>query len=93
MKRIIPDVKFFGNNSTGGQISLVLKTRNFPGDSLTTNSTNTVTSSTKQNHVRARSRQMVFRVQSDDSAAITSRTGFRWRLGANRFEIRPDGKR
>jgi hypothetical protein len=93
VKRIIPDVKFFGNNSTGGQISLVLKTRNFPGDSLTTNSTNTVTSSTKQNHVRARSRQMVFRVQSDDSAAITSRTGFRWRLGANRFEIRPDGKR
>ena len=93
VKRIIPDVKFFGSNSTGGQISLVLKTRNFPGDSLTTNSTNTVTSSTKQNHVRARSRQMVFRVQSDDSAETTARTGFRWRLGANRFEIRPDGKR
>ena len=93
VKRIIPDVKFFGSNSTGGQISLVLKTRNFPGDSLTTNSTNTVTSSTQQNHVRARSRQMVFRVQSDDSAATTARTGFRWRLGANRFEIRPDGKR
>ena len=93
VKRIIPDVKFFGSNSTGGQISLVLKTRNFPGDSLTTNSTNTVTSSTQQNHVRARSRQMVFRVKSDDSAATTARTGFRWRLGANRFEIRPDGKR
>ena len=93
VKRIIPDVKFFGSNSSGGQISLVLKTRNFPGDSLTTNSTNTVNGSTQQNHVRARSRQMVFRAQSDDSAEAGLRTGFRWRLGANRFDIRPDGKR
>jgi hypothetical protein len=93
VKRIIPDVKFFGTNSNDGQINLVLKTRNFPGDSLTTNSTNTVNGSTQQNHVRARSRQMVFRAQSDDSAATGLRTGFRWRLGANRFDIRPDGKR
>ena len=93
VRKIIPDVKFFGTNSTGGQINFVLKTRNFPGDSLTTNSTNDVTSSTQQNHVRARSRQMVFRAQSDDDAATGLRTGFRWRLGANRFEIRPDGKR
>ena len=93
VKRIIPDVKFFGDNSSGGQINFVLKTRNFPGDSLSTNSTNNVTSSTQQNHVRARSRQMVFRVQSDDDAATGLRTGFKWRLGANRFEIRPDGKR
>jgi hypothetical protein len=93
VKRIIPDVKFFGDNSSAGQINFVLKTRNFPGDSLSTNSTNNVTSSTQQNHVRARSRQMVFRAQSDDDAATGLRTGFRWRLGANRFEIRPDGKR
>ena len=93
VKRIIPDVKFFGTNSSGGQINLVLKTRNFPGDSLTTNSTNTVNGSTQQNHVRARSRQMVFRAQSDDSSADGLRMGFKWRLGANRFDIRPDGKR
>ena len=93
VKKIIPDVKFFGDNSSGGQINFVLKTRNFPGDSLSTNSTNNVTSSTQQNYVRARSRQMVFRAQSDDDAATGLRTGFRWRLGANRFEIRPDGKR
>ena len=93
VKRIIPDVKFFGSNSSGGQISLVLKTRNFPGDSLTINSTNTVNGSTQQNHVRARSRQMVLRAQSDDNAEAGLRTGFRWRLGANRFDIRPDGKR
>ena len=93
VKKIIPDVKFFGDNSSAGQINFVLKTRNFPGDSLSTNSTNNVTSSTQQNYVRARSRQMVFRAQSDDDAATGLRTGFRWRLGANRFEIRPDGKR
>ena len=93
VRKIIPDVKFFGTNSTGGQINFVLKTRNFPGDTLTTNSTNDVTSSTQQNYVRARSRQMVFRVQSDDDASTGLRTGFKWRLGANRLEIRPDGKR
>ena len=86
-------LNFFGTNSTGGQINFVLKTRNFPGDTLTTNSTNDVTSSTQQNYVRARSRQMVFRVQSDDDASTGLRTGFKWRLGANRLEIRPDGKR
>ena len=93
VRKIIPDVKFFGSNSSAGQINFVLKTRNFPGDSLTTNSTNNVTSSTKQNYVRARSRQIVFRAQSDDDADTEARTGFTWRLGANRFEIRPDGKR
>ena len=93
IRKIIPDVKFFGTNSSDGQINFVLKTRNFPGDSLSTNSTSDVTSSTQQNHVRARTRQMVFRAQSDDDAATNVRTGFKWRLGANRFDIRPDGKR
>ena len=93
IRKIIPDVKFFGTNSGDGQINFVLKTRNFPGDSLSTNSTSDVTSSTQQNHIRARTRQMVFRAQSDDDAATSVRTGFKWRLGANRFDIRPDGKR
>ena len=93
IRKIIPDVKFFGTNSSGGQINFVLKTRNFPGDSLSTNSTSNVTSSTQQNHIRARTRQMVFRAQSDDDAATSVRKGFKWRLGANRFDIRPDGKR
>ena len=93
IRKIIPDVKFFGTNSSDGQINFVLKTRNFPGDSLSTNSTSDVTSSTQQNHIRARTRQMVFRAQSDDDASTSVRKGFKWRLGANRFDIRPDGKR
>ena len=93
ISRIIPDVKFFGSTPTSGQINYVLKTRNYPGESLTVNSTNNVTSTTDQNFVRARARQMVFRVQSDDDANVGVRTGFKWRLGANRFDIRTDGRR
>tara|TARA_Y100001951_G_scaffold21429_1_gene16350 strand:+ start:1128 stop:3011 length:1884 start_codon:yes stop_codon:yes gene_type:complete len=93
VSRIIPDVKFFGDTPTTGQINFVVKTRNFPGENLTTNSTNNVTSSTKQNFIRARGRQMVFRVQSDDDADTGVRLGFKWRLGINRFDIKTDGRR
>ena len=93
ISRIIPDVKFFGTTPTDGQINFVLKTRNFPGESLTTNSTNNITSTTQQSFTRARGRQLVLRVQSDDDADTGSRTGFRWRLGANRIDVRTDGRR
>ena len=93
VSRIIPDVKFFGKTPTDGQINFVLKTRNFPGDSLTTNSTNNITSTTQQAFTRARGRQLVLRVQSDDDATVGVRTGFKWRLGANRIDIRTDGRR
>ena len=93
VSRIIPDVKFFGTTPTDGQINFVLKTRNFPGDSLTTNSTNNITSTTQQTFTRARGRQLVLRIQSDDDAATGVRTGFRWRLGANRIDVRTDGRR
>ena len=93
ISRIIPDVKFFGSTPTTGQVNFVVKTRNYPGDTLSTASTTDVTSSTQQNFVRARGRQMVFRLQSDDDAVTAARTGFKWRLGANRFDIRTDGRR
>jgi len=93
VSRIIPDVKFFGTTPTDGQINFVLKTRNFPGESLTTNSTNNITSTTQQAFTRARGRQLVLRVQSDDDAPVGVRTGFKWRLGANRIDIRTDGRR
>ena len=93
VSRIIPDVKFFGTTPTDGQINFVLKTRNFPGDSLTTNSTNNITSTTQQTFTRARGRQLVLRIQSDDDANSAARTGFRWRLGANRIDVRTDGRR
>ena len=93
VSRIIPDIKFFGTTPTDGQINFVLKTRNFPGESLTTNSTSNITSTTQQAFTRARGRQLVLRIQSDDDATTGSRTGFKWRSGANRIDVRTDGRR
>ena len=72
---------------------LLLKTRNFPGDSLTTNSTSAIQSSTQQAYVRGRARQMVLRFESDDDAANNGNLGIGWRLGATRIDIRTDGRR
>lgn len=93
LRRIIPDVSFFGSDANGGQINFVIKTRNFPGDSLSTSSTSVISSSTQQSFIRGRARQIVFRVESDDDAPAGNRMGFKWRLGATRLDIRPDGRR
>tara|TARA_R100001082_G_scaffold328_2_gene249 strand:- start:33415 stop:35280 length:1866 start_codon:yes stop_codon:yes gene_type:complete len=91
INKIIPDVRFL-SNSSGGQVNMVLKTRNFPGEDLSTNSTSVISSSTKQNHVRARARQAVVRLESDDDN-VPANTETGWRLGATRLDIRPDGRR
>ena len=91
INRVIPDVKFL-NNSGGGKVNVVLKTRNFPGDTLTTNSTSAVSSTTQQAHVRGRARQVVLRLESDDDDSNANNdTG--WRLGATRIDTRSDGRR
>jgi len=90
--KIIPDVDFIGTGNQP-QINFVLKTRNYPGASLATNSTNDVTDSTEKLNVRARGRQAALRVQSDDDAAVTVRSGVGWRLGVSRLQVKPNGKR
>jgi hypothetical protein len=87
---MFPDLKFLAN-SDSGKVNLVLKTRNNPGESLSTNSTSSVGSSTGQVSLRARSRQAVFRVESDDDSDGNDNVG--WRLGATRLDIKPDGRR
>lgn len=95
VRRIIPDVKFYGTNVESGvpQINMLLKTRNAPSDSLTTRATTDISNNTDQVHVRARGRQAVLRLQSDDDAAVNNRTGYKWRLGYTRLDINPDGRR
>ena len=83
INRLIPDVDLTGTSAT---IDYVVKTRNFPGSSLSTNSTNAVTSTTDQNFLRARSRQAVIRIQS-------TTTDVAWTLGDLRLDLRPDGRR
>jgi len=92
IKRIIPDFKFLQNDNSGN-VNIVVKTRNFPGESLNTNSTNAISSSTTQAYVRARARQMVLRFESDDNASNNGNLNIGWRLGATRIDTRPDGKR
>ena len=90
IQRMFPDLKFLAN-SDSGKVNLVIKTRNNPGESLSTSSTSSVGSSTGQVSLRARSRQAVFRVESDDDSDGNDSVG--WRLGATRLDIKPDGRR
>ncbi len=92
LKRIIPDYKFI-EDVNSGNVNIVLKTRNFPGDSLATNSTNAVSANTQQVYVRSRSGQIALRFESDDDAANDGNLSIGWRLGATRIDIKPDGKR
>lgn len=82
ISRIIPDIDITGAGST---VNYVLKTRNYPGDSLATNSTNSVNATTQQSFTRARSRQAVIRIES-------SETDIAWTTGDLRIDLRPDGR-
>ena len=85
ISRIIPDIDITSSDSDTS-VNYVLKTRDFPGDTLATNSTNAVTSTTQQSFVRSRSRSAVLRVES-------SATDVAWTLGDVRLDLRPDGRR
>mgnify|MGYP003631298899 FL=1 len=91
ISKLIPDVRFL-NNSESGQVNFVLKTKDFPGDSLTTSSTNVVSSTTQKKDMRARARQAVIRFESDDDDT-SANDDVGWRVGATRLEIRGDGRR
>ena len=83
----------FLNNSESGQINFVLKTKDYPGDTLSTASTKALTSTTQKKDMRARARSAVIRFESDDDATDLGNNDVGWRLGATRLEIRGDGRR
>ena len=93
IRRMIPDVKFTGTGGSGQQINTVLKTRNYPGDSLVTDSTNAFTATTTKIDMRARARQAVVRFESDDDAAEGVQLGVGFRVGGTRLDLRPNGRR
>ena len=84
LTRLIPDIDI--TTDTAATVDYIIKTRDYPGDTLTTNSTNTVSSTTQQAFLRARARQAAVRIQS-------STTDIAWTLGDLRLEAKPDGKR
>jgi len=93
IRRIIPDIKFTGNGGSDQTINIVLKKRNFPGESLSTSSTNTCTATTTQINTRLRARQAALRIESDDDGSSGTRLGVGFRIGAMRMDLRPTGRR
>ena len=93
VRNVIPDVKFTGNGGSDQTINFVMKSRNYPGESLSTDTTQTVTSSTTKLNTRIRARQAVLRIESDEAGSSGTRTRLGRRLGDPRLDIRPDGRR
>jgi hypothetical protein len=94
IKRIIPDVDFNGSTATTPKVMMTMKPRNFPGSNYSNTNEPDVERSTtvpieqytEQIFIRARARQMGFKIQSED-------LNVQWQLGAPRLDGRPDGKR
>jgi hypothetical protein len=94
VKRAVPDVTFNGSTAASPAVVYTFKTRMFPGSSNLETETGTVTRTasspietyTNQLHIRKRGRQMVVKIENTAS-------GVRWRAGALRLDMRPDGKR
>jgi hypothetical protein len=94
VKKIIPDMKFVNDPSFSNTpaMNIVLKRRDFPGQTLSTDSTTQVTTTSTFSNVRSRARQLVFRFESDDDNSNDQR-GYKWRLGSTRIDIQPSGRR
>ena len=95
VKQIIPDMKFVQDTGATNTpaMNIVLKRRDFPGQSLTTDSTTQVTPTSTFSNVRSRARQVVFRFESDDDNTADNQLGYKWRLGSTRIDIQPSGRR
>jgi len=92
-RRLIPDIGFNGSTAAAPEVTVEIRPRSFPGGIYQNNPTNsqpviesTVGVYTDQVFIRARARQMAFKIMSED-------LGVRWQLGAPRLDARPDGRR
>jgi hypothetical protein len=94
VKRIIPDINFGGSTAVNPQVMLTMRPRNFPGSNYSSTNQPDVTNTsmipveqyTEQVFIRARARQMGFKIMSDQ-------LNVQWQLGSPRLDGRSDGKR
>jgi len=93
IRKIIPDVKFYSTTTSTPKLNVVLKTRNYPGQSLTSDQTTPFDSSTTKVDMRARGRQAVVRFESDDDGTTDDQLGLAFRVGATRLDLVANGKR
>jgi hypothetical protein len=95
MKKIIPDMAFVTETgvSNNPAMNIVVKRRDFPGQSLITDSTTKVTPTSTFTNLRTRARQVVFRFESDDDNDVNDQKGYKWRLGSTRVDLQQSGRR
>jgi hypothetical protein len=91
IRRMIPDVDFTGSTAEEPTVKLQIRPRNFPGSNYQTEAPENVIETsvgvyTDQVFMRARARQMGFKIYSDE-------LGVAWQLGDTRLDARPDGRR
>jgi hypothetical protein len=94
IKRIIPDLDFNGSTAASPTVYMTVKPRNFPGSNyISANQPDIVRSATipvqqytDQIFIRARARQLGFKIYSED-------LDVQWQLGSPRLDGRPDGRR
>lgn len=95
LKRILPDILFVNDTGTSQTpaINVVVKRRDFNNQTLSTDSTTQITTSTTFGSLRSRARQFVLRFESDDDNTEVDQKNYKWRLGSTRVEIQPSGRR
>jgi hypothetical protein len=81
--QIIPDFKWSGSDPS---LQLTVYVQDFPGGQVRTHGPYTVTPSTQYISLRARGRQMAFKIECDAIDTF-------WRLGAIRYRAAPAGRR
>lgn len=99
--RVIPDVTFDGSETNNPSVNMTMLPRTNPGANYTTTNNNPSVTSTQNYtsttsytvqqfteiiYVRARGRQLAFKISSTGA-------GVQWQLGAPRLDIRTDGRR
>jgi len=92
-KRIIPDINFAGSTALEPKVTMEISARNFPGSNYSGDSFDKghvietdVDKFTDQIFIRARARQMAFRISSSD-------LNVNWQLGSPRLDGKEDGRR
>ena len=96
IRRILPDLSFSGSTANQPEVIFTMIARNYNGTGTNDGSVSgdvvrsTILSGgldyTDQVFMRLRGRQMALKVSNDT-------TGVKWRLGAPRLDMRPDGRR
>ena len=94
LNRILPDLSFNGSTAANPAALFTIRSRDFgganftesPSDSAIRTATSPVEQYTDKIDLRARGRQMSIRVEN-------TATEVKWRLGAPRIDVRPDGRR